>query len=250
MRVIPIPPLSMTAFMELSDAQLMLPLTEILKDTRYARCLAAATQRSDYLILDNGEAEGKRIDWKHLLSIAEAYGVSEIVLPDVMGNAEETLQAIKQVWFGRPQQYRYMGVAQGENGTQVREMIEYLISLGVQTIGLPRHMVRSRPQARLEILQWMTLTGQDTLAEIHLLGMNPTFPGELELIRQEGYSDVVRSVDTSMPFVAALANRELRHNQDILPPRPEGYFLAEFTEEQTAQAMRNLRWLRGEPITE
>lgn len=249
MRVIPIPPLSMLSFMESSNAQLMLPLKSIWETTgdyrfKYQDAFEAAKYREDYIILDNGAAENEPCDWKKLLEIAENFGCSEIVLPDVMGNAEETLQAIKQVWFGRPQQYRYMGVAQGSNAREIRDMIDYLISLGVQTIGIPRHLVAIRPQLRLEIVQWMVVEGLNDLCEIHLLGMHPTFHSELALIRAAGYDDVIRSVDTSMPFVAAMHTILLEEWQGVVPGRPENYFLPAF-EINGELADMNLRWLRG-----
>src|SRR5690349_19964879 len=124
MRVIPIPPISMLSMMELWDAQVLLPLSELVSEQQYAREALAAHNRGDYLFLDNGSAEGQPVAWKTILNMAEVYDVSEVVLPDVMGDAEATLQAIKQVSFGRPKQFRYMGVAQGSNGKEVREMIE------------------------------------------------------------------------------------------------------------------------------
>ena len=235
--------------MALADGQLMLPLKELVTNPEYLHAFRLASESGNYIILDNGAAEGVETPWRDLLEQAETYNVDEIVLPDVLGDAEETLRRIKDVLFGAPRQFRYMAVAQGGDGREVREMIEYLCTLGnIDTIGIPRHLVGTNPHARVELVDWMRIQGLSSIREIHLLGMHPSFPAELDLFRQEKLCGYIRTVDTSMPFVAALNNRNLWQDHSPLSSRPDDYFKVHLTADQARLATWNFNYLKGESL--
>src|SRR4051812_20646349 len=91
MKLALIPPIDLLDRTCETQFQLMLP--HLIYDERYAYTYRAhCRDPRQYVILDNGEAEGETIPVWKLASIAMDFGVNEIVLPDTIGNMLDTME--------------------------------------------------------------------------------------------------------------------------------------------------------------
>jgi hypothetical protein len=87
-----IPPTPLLLLNDAHKYQLMLP--HMLKDQEYASAYWDYCQDNNkYVILDNGAAEQSPYETKALLAIAKQFMVDEMVVPDVMGDWNETVTA-------------------------------------------------------------------------------------------------------------------------------------------------------------
>ena len=216
--------------------------------TNYQLMLPQLTYREDYsevykyhcdnpnqfVILDNGAAEGIDWEWKSLLEIAYEFDVDEIVLPDTLRDKDNTIQKAEQFKHhveetpdAELNDFKWMFVAQG---TTVDEFVESGIWAAGQdwitTIGIPRHALTSvedpsRMSHRSHISNRLTAAGSDK--EIHFLGANKDYPNEVETLANRGSTiqAYVRGMDTSMPFNYAFRGIEC-HQAGI--GRPDNYF--------------------------
>jgi hypothetical protein len=171
----------------------------------------------DYLMLDNGIAEGNRIDFAHQLVAAKVLNVQEVVLPDVMKDMDRTLSAVAQAFypaFEQRRHFRYMLVAQGSSIIDCASTVERAMNMFpgmVHTIGIPRHILSRHPDARLMLAARLQRFGK----QIHLLGMHPEHPWEIKNCSQ-AYDELgVRGVDTSMAWNATLQGIQLSGAQSL-----------------------------------
>lgn len=217
---------------------------------------ARKVQETDALtILDNGAFEGIDVPNHHLVKLANLYEVDEVVVPDVMKNAAETLARLQTfydtVMLMRDQHTRtpkqYMAVVQG---TTLGECADFISALStsssvqyVTTLGLPRHLLETTQDTRVRLkLAKHIRHWYGRRYAIHFLGASPLWPAEVGYLHEFE----VRSIDTSMPFVYAY------HKSKIGPTaprheRPEGYFELqehELDEEKlTYNVFRMSRWV-------
>jgi hypothetical protein len=109
--------------------------------------------KENFLILDNGEAEGARVPDRALIDHAIAIGAREIVVPDVMMNCEETIERARQfVKYAHPQ-FRYIGVLQG---TTIQEWLKCWNAFDaldyIDVIAFPRNMGMEHKSQRFQLL--------------------------------------------------------------------------------------------------
>lgn len=186
-----------------------------------------------YIIVDNGAAEGATVCDEELMEAASLFRADEIVVPDVMQNAEATLQRAEEFMtkFGDAE-YRFMLVAQGRTRQEIEKCIKvYRRNWADAVIGLPRHLLETlnNLSARVSLLRHIEERyGQ---IEVHLLGTNPIHP--VEVRRLAAQHPWVRGIDSSMPYNHTIAE-DLLELTDIVPSpynlirRPEGYFSKEW----------------------
>jgi hypothetical protein len=172
-----------------------------------------------WLTLDNGVAEGRMVSFGHVLAMARAANVQEVVLPDVMCNMDLTLELLSQTFyeaFIRRFDFKFMFVPQGETIKEVIHCAEQAINMCpvlIHSFGIPRHILSVAPSARAQIAA--ELRDQFPRREIHLLG---THPDEVSELRYYGYDyrDVgVRSVDTSLAWNATLESVPLNGSRSL-----------------------------------
>lgn len=229
---------------------LMLP--QLVGDKDYAKKYKVLCE-SNFVMMDNGAAEGLMLSDKELLDLAHEFKPAELVLPDIIADALGTIEVIRGFLSTRRTLagIDFMAVAQGRSIIEVKRMIEVVAEIDrVATIGLPRHLVKTLRSnaARLDMARWIQKKYQKRFA-IHLLGAAPQWPGELFFARELGF---VRGMDTSMPFNYALRGLILSDDYRNVT-RPDNYFSTEFNAEQNILARRNVsamnQWASGEVHT-
>ncbi len=185
------------------------------------------TRRDDFVILDNGAAEGYEFGAKHLLTLAAEAEVDEVVIPDTMGDANDTLA--KAQYFARYAQpeYQYMFVLQG---TTVEEVMFCLNNLDngtmfsyVTTIGIPRHFHQIDKNFRFNLTEHLIKEAFNDKFYIHFLGASSWMREAVVLAEAVQYVENFRGIDTSMPIYMGL---EGFHINDQFPwiPRPDNFF--------------------------
>jgi hypothetical protein len=208
-----------------SDIHLALPLEDTRSNLQYSAYLRTARWRNDYIILDNGVAEGQLVDNDTLMMYGKMIGAHEVVAPDVMSDAEQTLALTKEFmdglksWENKP---RIMGVLQG-NGDELEVLLDEFEALGINTIGIPKVHVKSEgDDVRAKIADMIDFKYPDRF-DIHLLGLNKVFPTEMKVI---DFPTQIRSMDSAQPFKAAEADAQLSHSTGYHPRRAD-YFSVE-----------------------
>jgi hypothetical protein len=167
----------------------------------------------DWLTLDNGVAEGRMVSFNHLISVARAMNVQEIVLPDAMGNMDRTLDLVAQSFFEsfeHRKQFRFMFVPQGKTINEVIHCAEQAMNMCpviINCFGIPRHILKVSPSARAQIA-W-GLRERFPKVDIHLLGMGVDDSNEIPYYGREFKNAGVRSVDSSLAWNATLQEVDL-----------------------------------------
>lgn len=210
-RMIYIPPfalLSDTLHEHKNYRHLMLP--HLLYHERYMHFFMKVKHLGQYIILDNGAAEGAEVAWSRLASTAHDYRVDELVLPDQMGNPEATLEMAKDFLSDTkntlPKKTRLGYVLHGNNARDAKASYDRLTKAvsffnRIEVIYLPRILVTAKePRARIEVAQYIM---NDTSKPMHFLGASPHRLDEGKWIRDE-LRGAIRSMDTSAPFVYAM----------------------------------------------
>lgn len=214
------------------------PLLYTTTSTRYFMVLPHMLEDPNYLdfyqmaegykILDNGEAEvdsghaDTAYDKEDLINLAKTIGAHEIVVPDVMGDMEGTLQrveAFESTAKAHPQ-YTYMGVAQGKTYTEMLECIKVLARLDwIEVLALPRYAVNHfHTHARLDALRDFRALIDKQFKYVHCLGMG-NWIREVVMLAE---NSSVRGIDTSLPYSMALAGASL--NRGGYLPRQKSFF--------------------------
>jgi hypothetical protein len=204
-----------------SDIHLALPLEATRSNLAYSSYLRNARWRGDYIILDNGCAEGQLVDNETLMMYAKMIGAQEVVAPDVMSDAEQTLDLTKAFMNtldgNRP---KIMGVLQGNTPQELGVMLDEYEALGIDAIGIPKVLITTDSDTiRADIANLITETYPDRFA-IHLLGLSSAFPTEMKVV---DFPPEIRSMDSAQPFKAAEVDAQLSHSIAHHPRRPD-YF--------------------------
>jgi hypothetical protein len=227
MKLALIPPVSLIDDIFRTDYQLVLPHVT---DERYIEAYRSARKRGDYLILDNGAAEGGIAHLDHLFGIAFDLMVNEIVVPDVLGDYLGTVQEVQtfETYLKNHQhdfeQFNYMAVVQGQNWDEICSLVDFYSQINwVTSLGIPRILCDTLDDAgaRVGVIRYVAETYGNRF-QIHLLGTNPRYIRELVRFGPELDKWGVRGVDTSAPFNYANCGKFIDHFDSI--ERPGGYF--------------------------
>jgi hypothetical protein len=211
-------------------------------------------RRGGFTILDNGVAEGMGVPFKEIQDLARRYCVNEVVLPDVIGDAEATRAAVEAIMAQMDHtSWGYMGVVQGTSFAELRAMADFYGGLqggwGVQCIGIPRHLLSTIGEEDIRYQLASYIRSRDSRIGIHLLGTNPECMSELRHLGELFRSIGVRGVDTSAPFVYAQAHVASWIGGGNTIKRPEDYFdlsRGDFDRAVLAQNLDTLvRWVHG-----
>jgi hypothetical protein len=167
--------------------------------------------QDQYVILDNGAAEGDEWDIERLHELAEHYQVNEVVLPDELRGMESTLERLDHALdflrtrYERPQDspFNYMAVIQGRSWSQITAFVRVAMDLDKEGFigvwGVPRHLLETchDPAIRLKLAEYLAAI------PMHFLGASPLW------IREGSYASRhpnVRGMDTSAPYVYGMNN--------------------------------------------
>lgn len=240
-----IPPLARLADLDSTTMQLMLP--HLTKHQEYSdRYKELGKRPQQFIILDNGAAEGLTWSLADLHAMSYDYEADEIVLPDVLKDMQQTLQLVTESldWLRANYTYpdrspfQYMVVVQGTNADELRHFIREVAWLDsshwIKTWGIPRHLLKTcRNKAiRLEVAEWLM---GDMTRQVHLLGTTPEWIREGQFASRQVN---IRSIDTSAPYVYGLAGQDL--DSAFQHPRPTDYFEAEPTPAQHQMIQHNV----------
>jgi|SRR5262245_12062645 len=206
-----IPPYSLLEWMDKTRIQMILPAC--LTDSReYEEAVYQLRRDSTKLfILDNGLYEGEALPWGKLATTAVKLGADELVLPDMFNEYLATERLVRAALAQQAYlpDIKLMAVLQGQSVQELHFLVgQYANMSKITTIGIPKVLVGKvgRKQIRLDMA---TLIDRDwpRRFEIHLLGGSPLWPFEIKHAAQMG---IIRSMDTSMPFVYAAAGYSVR----------------------------------------
>lgn len=171
-------------------------------------------EQPGFKIMDNGIAEGDRADFQHLLYCARILGCQELVLPDVMGDMDETLRIVARTFYEafEHREFDFMFVTQGRTMLEMIHCAQRAMNLFpgiVNSIGIPRHIIGREGviDARLRIAERVRHSYPNV--EIHLLGTHPDYPHELFMLRNNFHILRVRGIDTSLAWNATRAKIRL-----------------------------------------
>lgn len=240
MKLALIPPFCRLADTTQTDYQLMLP--HLLAHEPYAtRFYPPNRPKGEFVILDNGAAEGIYCDPGSLQVIGNIYQVDEIVLPDTIGDQQDTITRIRsypdevEVHEGMG----YMAVVQGQTYEECMGMVDAVKDLPfITTLGIPRHLLKTigDPHVRGDLVEDLEMH-YGTRYQFHMLGASPTWTQELQWIALR-YGEIVRGMDTSMPYTYAYYCTDIP--SDVALARPENYFEGIFNEAGAAVADKNV----------
>lgn len=221
-----IPPMGLDSYALHSDIHLALPLPHLMRSMSYIRTYQRAADSGDYVILDNGMAEGVKVQPDTIFAVAETLRVSEIVLPDELRHATETVSGVEVFlarYKSRLEPYKLMAVAQGITVQEFRGCIHHFADREqITAIGIPRLMMSTlgSSSARIDFSNWIE-DKYPKRFKLHLLGADAVHRKEVRWAAK--YASHIRSTDSSMPFNYALAGR-LLDSHPATVNRPEGYF--------------------------
>jgi hypothetical protein len=176
----------------------------------------------DFKILDNGVAEGLLANIDDLFDYAVQLGVHEIVVPDVLGDCDATIDAALDFKQHARTGYQYMGVAQGRSMAEVIKCAAALDGMGyMHTLGIPRVLNRVIHKTfRQTLLETILPREVLNFVDYHCLGTSE-WTQEVKALADIG-SPKLRGIDTSLPCVMGVAGKELGDNEYV--GRSNDYF--------------------------
>jgi hypothetical protein len=245
-----IPPFAMLDSTLNSYRHLMLP--HLLTHQVYSNHFKRVKGLGQYIILDNGAAEGVKVTGRQLVDTCYDYKVDELVLPDVMGSSDATYDVATDFltdYRNRlPVSTRLGYVLQGRTVTEavdtyhrVRGNTRLLAKINVWY--LPRLLVTpENPDARIDVAEYILDLEGKLPKPIHFLGAAPTFISEIATVRDRHLR--IRSMDTSAPFVYAFAGRFIAE-EGVQRRDQEKYFTSLVDNTTRALAMRNCSVMEG-----
>lgn len=233
MKVAFIPPASLVGTAFKSTYHLVLP-QELEKGAEYATGYFNGASKFDFIIMDNGAAEGMPVDFDVLWKHAKDIMADEIVAFDAIGKAQETINLTLQFLDRVAASVTHyepgvMIVAQGENIDEALHMVRTVLNspLGwlITSIGVPRHFTKTfdDPFARIRFtMKAHSLFGDSAYRPLafHFLGANDHTLKEIDWIHRE--VPFVRGLDSSMPYHYAYYGDTVQ--AETKRSRPEGYF--------------------------
>jgi len=187
-----------------------LVLPHLFQQRRYRDFYQKRSKEGDYIILDNGAAEGLEFGQKHLHYVARELGAHEIVVPDRLGDSNETIA--RGLAFSRYTQtgFRYMMVAQGTNVSECIMTLDMIMTdtkFGYITcVGIPRLINKTDRYARFKVAKYIAQKGYQKAMEFHFLGASNDLD-EVGYLEQTG---VGRGIDTSAPIYMGLKGYDIR----------------------------------------
>jgi hypothetical protein len=178
----------------------------------------------DFLILDNGAAEGLWLEQNRLYVRARHMMVNEIVVHDEMGNYRGTIKRVEQWAKELDPAFGYMGAVQGQSLDECKKCIDWYLeeTSWISTLGIPRHLITTTKtkDIRLLLAHYIRSVDKSVTRQIHLLGTSPDYIEELADLGAYFNAFNVRGIDTSAPYSYALLDRYLQGTV----VRPKGYF--------------------------
>ena len=199
-----------------------------MRSQKYLDFYRKRVEAGDFVILDNGAAEDVIYGAKHLHTLADDFGPTEIVVPDTIGDPNETLaKAMGFTRFAMPSKYQYMFVLQGRNMDEVlqclRTVHKSVWASYITTLGIPRHFATTiNKHFRVNFFEFLLAEAFDEVFEIHFLGANNWIREAVLLAELADGRPNVRGLDTSLPIYMGLEGSYIGKEEYV--KRPNAYF--------------------------
>lgn len=246
-----IPPFKLLEDTSITYTQMVLP--HLLRYPDYKAVYSQLCGSSfDHVIMDNGAAESQVVEDEDLIEAATALGVDELVVPDVMGDAtlsvnrsRDFIAKVKSLSPDLP-----LGVV--VQGTDLVDAVWCLAELlntdvKIKTVYIPRLLVRAKHHdIRIQLASHVK--EQESNVDVHFLGASPLWCSE---VLEAARSGLVRSIDTSLPYMYGKKKMYIRENCIPLTQRGSDmdYFTREWSPEEVIVTRYNvsvyLDWSRG-----
>lgn len=248
MKLAVIPPISILPWAFTSDYQLMLP--QLLGYSRQYRLFykQLCKDPDQYVILDNGAAEGVQFTNAELVELAEEWQPNELVLPDILRDGPATVERVRQFFNeigGIPNAKLGVVAAGKDHDEAVRTILDIMEDYYdlIDVIYVPRSLVEAdNKKQRLNTASSIHSILPDY--EIHFLGCSKFWVHEVQYAAELGF---VRGVDTSAPFNFARYGAWVGSGAVI--ERPPAYFQlwpSVFPEEMVNTNINTMRsWTNG-----
>ncbi len=209
----------------------------------------------DFLILDNGAAEGAEFGPPHLHTLAAEVEANEIVVPDALRDKTETIARAKHFVPYMQPDYKYMAVLQGTTQQEVLSCLNFFDNapdmMGITCIGIPRVLNEIKRAFRLQFTEWLIAEQFHNKFQLHFLGASSwtrevqALAATVEGLEVENMDSVgFRGIDTSMPIQMGLIGKNITDEAYEPHEGKTGFF--EATRDRYSQVMRNidyyLRW--------
>lgn len=258
-----IPPLP---HLDLGTTKMHLLLAHLCEKDEYIQFYRNRSLHGDYLILDNSAFEfgSSQTAMADMLALAYYIQVDEIVVPDVIMHERSTYarmlesaafmeSMVGQRAWKRAGSPRIMVVPQVHPGTQEIDSYDRHARLLMQlwhssipylgghiTLGVSKNMNKLHGGWLMLFREVVQELRKEYPIQVHALGL----PKQLSAIRRTlKENPYIRSIDTALPFVAALHDTTLQVPDDQLPHRPGDYLDAELTDGQIDLAKQNVDWM-------
>jgi len=226
-------------------------LPHLFRGTKYLDFYLNKSEEGDFIILDNGAAEGFAYGPKHLLTLAEEVKATEIVIPDIMGEANDTLAHAQMFARYASPNYQYMFVLQGSTIEEVMFCLRALDNGNmfsyVTTIGIPRHLYSLGKYFRVSLTEFLIKEHFHDMYEIHFLGANEWMGEVFNLSEMTDGLNGFRGIDTSLPVYMGLEGLNIRNGFDYIK-RPTDFFTR--SDDNQEMILKNiqtyLQWARYE----
>lgn len=236
------PPAFLKRWGKTTQYHLILP--HLCHQPRYRDFYQELNTKDDWIILDNGAAEEVTFGARHLMTIAETMKVNEVVVPDELFDTEDTIA--KALAFSRyaDPRFRYMMVAQGSTVSEAIKCIRAAAVLPalsyISTIGIPRLLAHTDPDARLRVAEFIFNEGLEERFEYHALGATNDLSEVQRLVNRVSF---LRGIDTSAPIYMGLMGLSVN---DSYISRPEDFFsMTKGDQDMTAANIkRYLKWAK------
>lgn len=243
MKVAHIVPTSCLDMTVMNDYHLVLPHL-LVNDMTYGEFYT--TTATGHKILDNGVAEGVDFNWGGLVDMAHYIGAQEIVIPDVMGDCDRTIELARKFekTARRNSKFDYMGVVQGKSYSEIVKCLHYFVTQDwITVLAVPRVLANTiHKDIRANFVNAFEAEIEGNFKAVHFLGASNNIKEVILL------SDTMaRGIDTSMPAVMGLEQRLI--DVDGYVPRQSGFFEAQPSQKQLMHIEHNLTtyvdWARG-----
>jgi hypothetical protein len=251
------PPALLERYGRLTHYHLVLP--HLLESKKYSDFYRERRANGDFIILDNGAAEGLEYGPRHLHRLAKEVEANEIVVPDTLGDYLDTISKAKAFVPYADPDFKYMAVIQGSTMEEVLKCLYYITSapdmMYITSLGLPRVLNTIDHHFRAILASTIIREGIHEKFQIHFLGYSKWIREVTSLANiAEGHeaphwdAPGFRGIDTSMPIYMGLAGRYILENNYV--ERPDNYF--DITHDRYEQVMANINafliWANEKPI--
>ncbi len=205
----PIAPLGLLQQMNaenmLGDYLLVLAHDVLAHKDEYLSLIYSAMGDEGFVILDNSVVElGTAMSPQKLCEAAKIVNADVIVLPDVMGDADATIQAAREAIMEMGgEKYGFMKIVQGSNADELITCIDWMNTHVEGNYWAVPRWITNELGSRVPIVQ--AIQEVDSEAKIHLLGMSEHIEDDIKCARMTG----VIGIDSANPIVLGQMGQRL-----------------------------------------